>query len=338
MRTTIVAWMQPTTGDVNTDFYLGAASSNGQSVYDDHTLIGKTTSGVDVQTYDWDGQLEEAFMIGSASYATNPGAVAPPSTLKVVKYYDVYVYFWDNGNNWWGADYGTIKFYGTVNDFSEVWFYVSETQTWQKCSDQTVLKSAGYVLVEIGDGMPDAVQMQGLPFVLVEAPPTAPVAEVVKQAPVLGAVNVPVDTTFTWPAVTGAVSYVFELAEETGQTDKFYLKDEVGGPTVNAYKLVDSLKYDTQYWWRVQAINNLGVKSAWTTSFFTTAKEVVVVEPTPPVIIEQQEPPVITLEIPPDTVEKVQPIPSYLLWAVIAVGAVLVIVVIVLIVRTRRIS
>jgi hypothetical protein len=37
------------------------------------------------------------------------------------------------------------------------------------------------------------------------------------------------------------------------------------------------------------------------------------------------------------TTQAAQPIPSYLLWAVIAVGAILVIAVIVLIVRTRKI-
>jgi len=200
-------------------------------------------------------------------------------------------------------------------------------------TSQTANVGAGAVIVNIA-----AADLSGTPFVLVEAPPAAPVETPVTQMPTLGAVNVPVDTTFTWPAVTGAVSYVFELAEETGQTDKFYLKDEVGGPTVNAYKLVDDLKYDTQYWWRVQAINSLGVKSAWTTSFFTTAKEVVVVEPLPPVIVQENPPAQITLEIPPDEEVVVEPIPSYLLWAVIAVGALLVIVVIVLIVRTRRIS
>jgi hypothetical protein len=154
----------------------------------------------------------------------------------------------------------------------------------------------------------------------------------------LGATNVPIDTTFTWPAVVGAVSYEFEIAEEIGQADKFYLKDEVGSSTVSAFKLVDTLKYDTQYWWRVRAVNSLGVKSAYTTSFFTTAKEVVVVEPPPPVVVTTNPPPQITLEIPPAQVTKVEPIPAYLLWAVIAVGAILIIAVIVLIVRTRRIS
>jgi hypothetical protein len=289
---------------------------------------------VDVSTYTALGLPVLVYQVGSASFATNPGAVAPPSTLKVVKYYDAFVY--DTG-----AFYAStrLQFYGTVNAFSEVWYYNPVTSSWVKCSHQTAVASGGFVMVEVDvTSQPSLTELLGTAFVLAEAPPAAPGSTAVTQIPVLGAVNVPVDTTFTWPAVTGAVSYIFELAEETGQTDKFYLKDEVGGPTVNAYKLVDDLKYDTQYWWRVLAINSLGVKSAWTTSFFTTAKEVVVVEPLPPVIVQENPPAQITLEIPPDEEVVVEPIPSYLLWAVIAVGALLVIVVIVLIVRTRRIS
>ena len=78
---------------------------------------------------------------------------------------------------------------------------------------------------------------------------------------------------------------------------------------------------------------------------FTSEKEPVVVEPPPaPVtttvtipVVTSVPAPEVTLNI-PAAPSPVQPIPSYLLWAVIVVGAVLVIAVIVLIVRTRRIS
>jgi len=317
---------------VDADPWLGAVTTNGTVYFNENVLPAKATVGVDIGTFLWDGSPEDVDIMGAANYAANPGAAAPPSTLKVTKYYDVFI--WDD------ADYARIKFYGSVTDFSEVWFYNAETLSWEKCSDQLLVKAGGYVSVDISYGTaPDWYLVRGTPFVLVEAPPAAPGAEATKQSPVLGAVNVPIDTTFTWPSVPGAVSYTFEIAEETGQTDKFYLKDEVGSSTVGAYKLVDNLKYDTQYWWRVQAINAQNVKSAWTTSFFTTEKEPVEEpEPLPPVIVEENPPAQITLEIPPDTVEKIEPIPAYLLWAVIAVGAILVIVVIVLIVRTRRIS
>jgi len=318
----------------DTSGYLGAAATNGTVVLGGSAVGAKSTASVDVASFDANGLAKVVGSIGVASYSAVP-VVAVPSTLKAVKFYDVFA----QGAT--VASFMEIKFYGTITAgaSAEVWFYNLDTGAWTKCSNQTAVSGGGYVMVTVtGSTAPAIVDLLGTPFVLAEAPPTAPVAEVVKQAPVLGAVNIPVDTTFTWPAVSGAVSYIFELAEETGQTDKFYLKDEVGGPTVNAYKLVDDLKYDTQYWWRVQAINSANVKSAWTTSFFTTAKEVVVVEPTPPVVIQENPPAQITLEIPPDEEVVVEPIPAYLLWAVIAVGALLVIVVIVLIVRTRRIS
>jgi parallel beta-helix repeat protein len=280
---------------------------------------------------------DEAYMIGAMTFASNPEAVAVPTTLSNAKYFDVFVV--DPPQATFLSELGIqIRFYGTIKANSEIWVYSGDSGEWVKCSMQSRNTASGFITVNVTeDSVPDIEGMDGTAFALVEAPPEAPAGTAVTQSPVLGAINVPIDTTFTWPAVAGATSYIFELAEETGQTDKFYLKDEVGGPTVNAYKLVDDLKYNTQYWWRVQAVTAAG-KSAWTTSFFTTEKEPVVVEQLPPVIVEENPPAQITLEIPPDTVEKVEPIPAYLLWAVIAVGAILVIVVIVLIVRTRRIS
>jgi hypothetical protein len=161
------------------------------------------------------------------------------------------------------------------------------------------------------------------------------------QLPKQGATDVAVDTTFTWPvsAAAGTVTYEFVIAEELGNADKFAIIDDSATTTTNAHKLRESLKYDTQYWWRVRAVSASST-SAWTTSFFTTAKEPVVAPTTTAAvttIIVPTQPavtPIITV-IPPETKEV---IPTYLLWAVIAVGAILVIAVIVLIVRTRRIS
>jgi hypothetical protein len=63
-------------------------------------------------------------------------------------------------------------------------------------------------------------------------------------------------------------------------------------------------------------------------------------EAAPPIIIEEKPAPPapeIILEVPP-TPAPVQVIPDYLLWVIVAVGAVLIIAVIVLIVRTRRVT
>ncbi len=317
---------------VDASGYLGAVPSNGAVALACANLTANTTAGVVVDTT-LAGVASNVTMIGVASYATNPGAVAPASTLTVKKYFDVFVT---------GAatpDTVSIKFYGTITANSQVWFYSPLAGTWAKCSIQSPNTTSGFVVVTItATTSPTKVDLSGTAFVLVEAPPEAPAGAVIAQSPTLGKVDVPIDTTFTWGTVPGAVSYVFEIAEEIGQIDKFYLKDAVGSSAVNAYKLLENLKYDTQYWWRVQAVNAVGAKSAWTVAFFTTAKEpAAVVPPTPPVVIQQNPPAEITLEIPASP-SPVQPIPSYLLWAVIGVGAVLVIAVIVLIVRTRRIS
>jgi len=159
-------------------------------------------------------------------------------------------------------------------------------------------------------------------------------------SPMNGAVGVAVDGTFSWTAVPGATGYYFVIAQETGQTDKFAIIDYSATTPTNAFKLRENLKFDTQYWWRVQPYNAT-TTGAWTVAFFTTMKEPVVVEPTtttqaPPVIVTQVPPPEITIEIPARPAP-VQVIPTYLLWIVLAIGAILVIAVIVLIVRTRRV-
>jgi hypothetical protein len=166
----------------------------------------------------------------------------------------------------------------------------------------------------------------------------------VNSAPANGATGVDVNTTFTWPAVSGAnVTYEFVIAEETGQTDKFAIIDYSATTPTNASPLRETLKYNTQYWWRVRATNGT-VTSAWSTFFFTT-------EVAPPTTTGGTG---TTITIPPVTstvITITQPvtsitltggttgnsIPPALLWAVIAIGAILIIAVIVLIVRTRRI-
>jgi hypothetical protein len=188
--------------------------------------------------------------------------------------------------------------------------------------------------------IPSRESKQSFTTALNQITPTA-----VPASPTLGQTNIPVDVTFTWPAVTGATGYYFAIAQETGQTDKFAILDYSATTPTNAFKARENLKYNTQYWWRVQAFNATTTGS-WQTFFFTTMPApattpagggTITQTQAPPVIVTQVPPPQITLEIPPSPTP-VQVIPNYLLWAVIGVGAILVIAVIVLIVRTRRIS
>jgi len=166
--------------------------------------------------------------------------------------------------------------------------------------------------------------------------------------PLQGAVDVVNSPTFTWPAVTGATGYQFVWAEEIGQADKFAIINGSANTTANAYKLPtgETLKYNTLYWWRVRPVSAT-TTGDWSVFFFTTGAEPTSTTTTTtgpsttvtPITITTITKPAdqITVTIPPST-NTTQPIPSYLLWAVVAVGAILIIVVIVLIVRTRRIS
>jgi hypothetical protein len=164
--------------------------------------------------------------------------------------------------------------------------------------------------------------------------------------PAQGATNIPVDTTFTWPASTATgATYQFVIAEELGNVDKFAIIDYSATCPTNATVLRETLKYDTTYWWRVRTVTATS-QSDWTVYFFTTAPAPAASTTTPttaaitPIVtvVLPTNSPVTPTVINSGTTGPTTPvIPTYLLWAVIAVGAVLVIAVIVLIVRTRRI-
>ena len=136
----------------------------------------------------------------------------------------------------------------------------------------------------------------------------------------------------------------FAIAQDNPDlTNKFAVLDYSANTITNAHKVQEVLLYDTTYWWEVRSVAGT-VYSPWTiVSFFTTAKASVATSTTtaPPITIVQTtvtytNPPATTITYTLPQPKETQPIPSYLLWAVIAVGAVLVIAVIVLIVRTRR--
>ena len=173
-----------------------------------------------------------------------------------------------------------------------------------------------------------------------------PAAVAVNPVPANGATGVPVsNTTFTWPSVTGATGYQFVLADSTANTsaNEFAIIDYSANTPTNAEVLQETLKYNNVYWWEVRATTATS-QSAWTILMFTTMQAPVATTATTATAAPTTTMSVIvpTVTATPTTVVVTntgttsQPIPSYLLWAVIAVGAVLVIAVIVLIVRTRR--
>jgi hypothetical protein len=166
------------------------------------------------------------------------------------------------------------------------------------------------------------------------------------QAPAASAVDVGLRPTFSWATVPAATAYELELAD-----NPFYANAKSKKPLSHTVWTWDlDLEYDTTYYWRVRAVTATE-EGAWSEGVFTTIAEAV--PPAP----ELYECPTCGLSF--DTIDKLQkhweavhvapppppapapvvtpPIPDYLLWTIIAIGAVLVIVVIVLIVRTRRV-
>ncbi len=140
-------------------------------------------------------------------------------------------------------------------------------------------------------------------------------------SPELGATDVSTLPTFVWTEVEGATSYELVVAEDP----TFAIIDWSSTATSTFFKAEEALAYDTAYAWKVTAVPD----GPSATGVFTTeaeAAEAAVTEPTEPAEIQ-------IVEVP-----GAAPIPSYLLWMIIGIGAVLFIALIVLIVRTRRVA
>jgi len=299
------------------------------------TLDATTAAGVNVVA------STLSTLLGATLLAENPvGVAVTAGTVK--RYYDVFGV---------GTTAATIRFSGAstaaVAAGDAIYYYNSAFGRWDLAA-QTINVFGGYIEVTVGVN-PTAAQFVGLPFALVTvpaAPPAAPNLAIGSGAvPALGATGVAVDTTLAWAAVAGATSYDIVIAEDSTLADKFAVINYSATSPIAMHKIPADqiLKYDQIYWWRVRSVSAAGA-SAWTISSFTTMKEpaaptvaptTTVVTTTVPVVTSVPAP-IITVQIP--TTEPVEVIPPYLLWAVVAVGIILVIAVVVLIVRTRRIS
>jgi hypothetical protein len=328
-------------------------------------LSASTTVGVNIT-----GITDAAYEVGATTLAGNPVAIAIPSADTAVKYWDVYGQIPAGTALTTGA---TVDFYGTTaspvvntaTSQSAVLFYNSTTGAWVNAGGM-INAFGNYVEIYVGtqtgqtSGMTTA-QFNGTPFVLVTV--TIPLSSIVPAAtplyPTNGAVNVPVSgVTFTWPAVAGSgVTYQFALAQASANTsaNEFAILDYSDNTITNAESNQETLQYNTVYWWEVRAVTmntsgGIAATGPWSIQMFTTMAQptstttspaVVITQPVTSVVITQ---PVTTVQstvtsviITQTTGTSTPVIPSYLLWAVIVVGAVLVIAVIVLIVRTRRI-
>lgn len=154
---------------------------------------------------------------------------------------------------------------------------------------------------------------------------------------------------FTWEEVNPDVSYQFRIAPNaavsqnyitysTGTSEFITLVD--GDGTGKTYPFAAG---DT-YYWKVRVRQPTVGPWSETRSFTIVEAEapvapapVVTVTP-PEVTVEAPPAPQVTVEAPPTPAITVEPvIPTYLLWLIIGIGAVLIIALIILIVRTRRV-
>lgn len=146
--------------------------------------------------------------------------------------------------------------------------------------------------------------------------------------PTGGAVNVSRTPGFSWAPQFGATKYKFTLA-----TDGAMTKAVAGTPvnvTLPSFQVTTPLEYSTTYFWSVQSVEpTVGPVSVGTFTTMATPPP-----PAPTTAPPAAPTPTIIVSIPP------APAPQYItpayIWAIIAIGAVLVIAVIVLIARTRR--
>jgi hypothetical protein len=325
------------TGSVYTTPFLSAQATNQQlavAVAGGTTTLWQATAGVDIIT----SAVLPASTLAAAQYSENPaGAVVPPGV--VTTYFDIY----RRGAAAAAGDTVTVRFYGIQSNAASVYAFSESQGVWVLASGQAVDQFRGCVTVTISTvSTPNISNLTALAFALVEPAPAAAVAPVapVILTPEFGDMAAAIQPTFTWTASPTATSYEFVLAEEIGQDDKFAIIDYSATTTINGHVAREQLKYDTVYNWRVRGVSAVGA-GAWAEGFFTTASEPEPEpEPAPPVIVKETPPtpaPEIILQVPP-TEAPVNVIPDFLLWTVVAVGAVLIIAVIVLIVRTRRVA
>jgi hypothetical protein len=210
---------------------------------------------------------------------------------------------------------------------------------WEVIATPTALNTFGnYIDVTV----PVAV-LNGTQFALAIKPQVPVAVGPANATPAQGGVEVdPMNVNFTWTAVPGATGYKFNLANADEQigSDHFGVLTFSANTDINAVSVAVEMEYDTTYYWRVTPYNASGDGPA-TVFMFKTMAEPVATTTAPPVTItnttvtQTVTSTQVTVTVPTTTVT---PIPAYLIWAVIAVGAILIIVVIVLIVRTRRIG
>ncbi|MBK0401900.1 T9SS type A sorting domain-containing protein [Adhaeribacter sp. BT258] len=101
------------------------------------------------------------------------------------------------------------------------------------------------------------------------AAPTSPPTVPVLASPLNNATNISLATTVSWNATTDARSYQFQIATDSNFQAPVYDINNITALSVS----VSGLEYNTQYYWRVRAVNAAGA-SNWSTVWnFTTVPQ-----------------------------------------------------------------
>jgi len=327
---------------------LGASITDAEVAFARNSLLTKNTLGVDVTCLNATGAPAGAatITIGISKYSANPVVSAPiiVGTGSVVAYYDLYVV----DTSIAAATLTSavqIKIYGAVSPYTKLYYAGGLGQQWGEPTTATgapawgVNVAGGYVYLTVTGGSPSILGLSGTPFVLLEDKTVAPP---VLSEPTVGEYDIAIEPMFTWGTVPGAIRYEITLSEDP----TFNIIEWSYNVDQSFYKADEALRYDTTYYWRVRGVlaepysagpTWITPSTPWATGIFTTESEAV---EAPETIVVEPPKPEVNVEIPPTqiTVEPSSPvIPNYMLWIIIAVGAVLVIALIVLIVRTRRV-
>ena len=256
-----------------------------------------------------------------AAYEANPEAEIPEYSALTNGYFDVYM-----GAGPAAGDVATIKLYARdINKSTDAYYWSAGAGKWLECDDQGVSAAEDYVWVRVTfTSSPAFADLIGTPFALVAGPVELP--GITLTAPTPGR-TVPVVTNvgFTWSSIVGATKYELVLSANTD------LSSPIAEETVTstAYTYTGTLTDEASYYWQVTALKGSIVKAKSDIATFTVQVPVETV--TPQVTVEAPD---VTVEAPAPVTEA-PPTPGYI-WAIIAIGALLVVAVLVLIVRTRR--
>ncbi|HLA79023.1 MAG TPA: hypothetical protein VJU18_15710 [Vicinamibacteria bacterium] len=127
----------------------------------------------------------------------------------------------------------------------------------------TVAATAGPYTIDVQGQSPDPITVnQNATLNLFSAAPSAPTL----LTPANGAISQPLSPSFTWSAVAQTATYTLEIATDAAFTSIVHTGS---GLTTTSYSGA-SLNSNTQYFWRVRAINACGAGSNSTAFSFTT--------------------------------------------------------------------